>query len=353
MKVLVGFFIAALSAAAVVAQDTPRSPVAPQAAKVIAELASTRISPVKNSPFSGEEVNESVQTLADGNRITHNSTTKIYRNSEGRIRRENQAGFGGALGFAYTLAPGVSIVDPVIQQKYELDAQLKTARVYDLKAAEGALTTAAGQLKVTQDTLAKLKAEGKLTGTLDDKSSEGLIAKLKAEGKLDKVNVLTAPQGGATTVTADGTGAYAVGFAAGMKSRYESRTEELGTRDFEGVAAQGTRRITTIPAGAVGNERPIEIVYERWFSKELGLVVYSKTDDPRFGEQIYKLTNIVRSEPDPSLFSVPTEYRKIGTSGAAYRVSPAAKVEAVKTEMAKSAASPKAATTVTATAKPN
>ena len=52
------------------------------------------------------------------------------------------------------------------------------------------------------------------------------------------------------------------------------------------------------------------------------MVVYSKTDDPRTGEQTYKLTNIVRSAPDPSLFSVPAEYKKIGQSGAPYRVAP-------------------------------
>ncbi len=350
MKVFVGIFIAALGAIAAAAQETPQPAVraAPaQAAKVIAELAASRINPVKNSPFSGEEVNESVQTLADGNRITHNSTTKIYRNSEGRTRRENKAGFGGALGFSYTLAPGVSIVDPVIQQKYELDAQLKTARVYDLKAVEGALTTATGELRASQETLAKLKAEGKLTGTLEGKATDELITKLKAEGRLDKLNVAIAPPSGVMAVTVDGTGPYAIGMAAGMKSRYESRTEDLGTRDFEGVAAEGTRRITTIPAGAVGNERPIEIVYERWFSKDLGLVVYSKTEDPRFGEQTYKLTNIVRNEPDPSLFNVPTEYRKIGTSGSTYRVSPT-RAEAVRT-----VASPRAATTVNAVGKPN
>lgn len=347
MKVIVGFFVLALGALVVPAQDTPPQPVAPQSARVIGELKGNLVTAVKNSPFTAEEVNESVQTLADGNRITHSSTTKVYRNSEGRMRRENKAGVGGALGFSYTLSPGVSIVDPVIRQKIELDAQLKTAHVYDLKVAEGALTASTGQMRATQETLAKLKAEGKLAGTLDDKSREELIAKLKAEGKLDKVSVLTVPQSGTLTVTTDGTSAYAAGFAAATKSRYESRTEDLGTRDFEGVSAEGSRRITTIPAGAIGNERPIEIVYERWFSKDLGLVVYSKTDDPRFGEQTYKLTNIVRNEPDPSLFNVPTEYRKIGTSGAGYRVSP------TKAEAIKSGTSPKAVTMVTAPAKPN
>ena len=92
-------------------------------------------------------------------------------------------------------------------------------------------------------------------------------------------------------------------------SKWETRTEQLGMQNFDGVDAEGTRTITTIPADAIGNERPIEIVYERWYSKELQIIVYSRHLDPRFGEQTYRLTNINRSEPDPSLFQVPTSYR--------------------------------------------
>jgi hypothetical protein len=102
--------------------------------------------------------------------------------------------------------------------------------------------------------------------------------------------------------------------------KYETRTEELGTRDFEGVSAEGTKKITTIPAGAIGNERPIEITYERWYSKELELVVYSKQSDPRVGDQTYKLTNLIRSEPDQSLFAVPEGYRILAEPASVYRL---------------------------------
>ena len=105
-------------------------------------------------------------------------------------------------------------------------------------------------------------------------------------------------------------------------SKYDTRTEELGTRDFDGVQAEGTRRVTTIPAGAIGNERPIETVYERWYSKELQIVVMSKHSDPRFGEQTYRLTNIVRAEPEPALFNVPNGYKVVSgaDAGGYYRV---------------------------------
>ena len=122
--------------------------------------------------------------------------------------------------------------------------------------------------------------------------------------------------------------------------KWETRTEQLGIQNFEGVDAEGTRTITTIPADAIGNERPIEIVYEKWFSKELQQVVYSRHFDPRFGEQTYKLTNINRSEPDPSLFQVPTSYRILNDFQFKTSVSPRATVERVSTAKTAQASRP-------------
>lgn len=85
-------------------------------------------------------------------------------------------------------------------------------------------------------------------------------------------------------------------------------TESLGSQIVEGVAAEGTRQTFVIPAGEIGNERPIEVVSESWFSPELKTVVLTIHRDPRFGETIYRLTNINRSEPDRSLFGVPGDY---------------------------------------------
>ncbi|MEP7075741.1 MAG: hypothetical protein ABI878_08010, partial [Acidobacteriota bacterium] len=96
-----------------------------------------------------------------------------------------------------------------------------------------------------------------------------------------------------------------------VSSKYETKKESLGTQNVEGVQAEGTRSTTTIPAGAVGNERPIEIVYERWYSKDLQMIIVSKHNDPRIGEQTYRLTNIVRGEPSSTLFSPPADYKVI------------------------------------------
>jgi hypothetical protein len=78
---------------------------------------------------------------------------------------------------------------------------------------------------------------------------------------------------------------------------------------MEGVLVTGTRTTMTIPAGAIGNDKALNIVTEVWTSPELKTIVYSKRSDPRMGDQTFKLTNIVRAEPDPSLFTVPSDYR--------------------------------------------
>ncbi len=88
----------------------------------------------------------------------------------------------------------------------------------------------------------------------------------------------------------------------------ETVREELGTQTVEGVAATGTRTTTTIAAGAIGNLQPIKVVSEQWFSNDLQVLVLTKHSDPRSGETTYRLVNIVRAEPDRSLFTVPPDY---------------------------------------------
>ena len=93
-----------------------------------------------------------------------------------------------------------------------------------------------------------------------------------------------------------------------MGDKKNTRKESLGMQTVEGVEAEGTRYTTTIPAGEIGNELPIEMVFESWYSPELQTVIMSKHSDPRTGENTYRLTNINRSEPPHSLFEVPADY---------------------------------------------
>jgi hypothetical protein len=88
----------------------------------------------------------------------------------------------------------------------------------------------------------------------------------------------------------------------------KATTKELGTKDIEGVRAEGKLRSYTIPAGEVGNKNPITVSTETWTSPDLQLTVYSKHSDPRVGDTIYRLTNLKRAEPSLSLFTAPDGY---------------------------------------------
>lgn len=100
----------------------------------------------------------------------------------------------------------------------------------------------------------------------------------------------------------------AAGHGVAQKPRNEVTTTSLGTQTIAGVTAQGTRDTRTIPAGAIGNEKPIVILTERWYSPDLQMVVMSKHSDPRMGDTVFQVTNIQRQEPDASLFKVPSDY---------------------------------------------
>jgi hypothetical protein len=87
-----------------------------------------------------------------------------------------------------------------------------------------------------------------------------------------------------------------------------AKSEDLGAQTMQGVTVQGKRVTRTIPAGLAGNQLPIDIVTESWYSPDLQAVVMSKASDPRFGETLYQLTNINRAEPDRALFVAPPDY---------------------------------------------
>lgn len=277
----------------------------PTDAKIAAELiASSSMKVVKGAPYSAEAVSESLQVLADGNKITRSSTTKMYRDGEGRTRREGAGGGGFVSGMGIGSGGGVasatsgvvtpvpsgnftmfygfdtiSIFDPVAGIRYSLNPSNKTARSFNVKD-----TLMPGGVYVSgQMTLPSVKSQ--------IETSVGGVGTTVATTVTPKAQAITVMPGMYSYTTDTG------------------KTESLGTKTFEGVEAEGTRTVTTIEAGKIGNERPIEVVYERWFSKELDLTVYSRHYDPRFGEQIYRLTNIDRSEPDRSLFTVPSDYK--------------------------------------------
>jgi len=85
-------------------------------------------------------------------------------------------------------------------------------------------------------------------------------------------------------------------------------TEQLGTQTINGVAATGTRTTRTIPVGAIGNDKPIQMVTEKWYSADLQTDVMTKHTNPLMGTTTIQLTNVSREEPAATLFQVPSDY---------------------------------------------
>jgi hypothetical protein len=79
----------------------------------------------------------------------------------------------------------------------------------------------------------------------------------------------------------------------------------IGKTVVDGIAAEGKRQVTLIPAGQIGNAKAIEIVDESWYAPELQVIVKSLHSDPRSGVVSYRLTGIERKEPEAKLFEIP------------------------------------------------
>jgi hypothetical protein len=205
---------------------------------------------VKNAPFSATASTETLQTLQDGTTIHRTSSSNLYRDSQGRSRSEvTLSGFGPlqASGTTHTM---VTIADPVAGSRYVLDAEHKVAHQMQMHS-HGAAKSPEGEQSFQQKMQARLQQE----------EASGLVKK-----------------------------------------------ESLGTQTIAGVTAEGTRITKTIPAGQIGNSKALQIVFERWYSPDLQVVVKSMRTDPRFGTTTYTLANVQRTEPAASLFAVPADF---------------------------------------------
>ena len=246
---------------------------------------------VKGAPYSAQAVTEQVQVLADGNRIVRRTTGSVYRDGEGRTRREQSINAVGP----YAAAPGepqqmIFINDPVAEVNYILDSKSRTARKMDLSGVTAA------RKKMVEG--AKARSE--------EKAGSGADQQKVPERKVEIA------RGGGFEMRTPGPGAVAIERSMGPvwveTNSKNSKKESLGKQTVEGVEAEGTRFTVTIPAGEIGNEAPIFVVSESWYSPELQTVVMTKHSDPRMGENTYRLTNINRSEPPHSLFELPSDY---------------------------------------------
>src|SRR5262245_48040586 len=82
---------------------------------------------VKDAPYSADAVTETIQTLGDGNRIVRNSSSKIYRDSAGRTRREQAMKVVGPWAVSGDAPVMITINDPVSGVHYNLNSSAKIA----------------------------------------------------------------------------------------------------------------------------------------------------------------------------------------------------------------------------------
>jgi len=205
---------------------------------------------VKGSPYTAQATTDFTQTLADGNVIHRTNTSSIARDSEGRTRRDQTISAIGSIGASGSSLKSTMIHDPVAGVSYMLDASSKTAHMNHLPQRGQGQAWSHGAPGGTQPDAVRRQA----------------------------------------------------------RVRPDVKTEDLGTQVMDGLSVQGKRTTHTIPAGELGNASPMLVVTETWFSQDLQAVVMSKTTDPRNGTSVYKLTNVSRTEPDPTLFQVPSDF---------------------------------------------
>lgn len=257
----------------------------PMGARLVGAVAGTPGRVVKSAPYSADVVTETSQTLADGNHVRQTSTAKVFRDSEGRVRTEQSLGGLGALAVNSSLPQVVFINDPVAGVNYALNVNNKTAsKTPWARGGRGPQQNSAGRPQA---------------------------ASPRVQGQSGP------PPGGRRWGQRDAQGPSGPAGQAGRGGpfRQNVKTESLGHQTIEGVQAEGTRTTMTIPAGQMGNEAAIQIVTERWYSAELQTVVMSRHSDPRVGETVYRLANVSRAEPAPSLFQAPADYKVTDARG--------------------------------------
>ncbi len=268
----------------------------------------------KGNPYSSRETREFKQTLSDGTVISRQSTRLLARDGAGRTRQELRQPDGTARIF---------INDPVAKRAHIIEPQKRI------------VCSANFDKYAINDCFKKLRGDWKPLGFSFSPTNRGIpIMTANDDVRIHvssnaKVIDLTEGQnasGRGKTFSWSSSGPGAVNVAPpvppvppvtpvppvpplpGQTVRDSKVVRETSTTTYEGLRVDVTRNVETIAAGAMGNNRPIENVFERYYSPDLKMTVYSKRSDPRSGESIYRMSEIKRSEPDPDLFRVPAGF---------------------------------------------
>jgi hypothetical protein len=274
--------------------------------------------PIKSAPYTAQVVNERQQNLPDGNQIDNKRSSASYRDSAGRTRQEMRDDKGELR--------AVTIHDPVAGATYILRPKDKTATKIPAnpeaaraaaEAARGAAHAAnSAQREAMRERIEQMRREGKLPNVerrTGPNGEEIVIKRVERVGNgQDQGQQDVHVRVEQNIVTMDGSRAAQLAPLAGAigDSKWAARatTKDLGTREMDGVKAEGKLRSYEIPAGEVGNRNPIVVSHESWYSPDLQITLYTKHSDPRTGETTYRVEGLKREEPAPALFTIPSDY---------------------------------------------
>jgi hypothetical protein len=194
---------------------------------------------VTGAPYSARGTSETIMTTPDGNRVVRQNTIRMWRDSDGRTRSE----------FELSTVGGPTPV--------EINRRLTV--IDDPAAGTRYMVQPDGRMVTVPISPCRVLAAREPDLTVGPPRPERLPLKV-------------------------------------------SQPVRLGERQVDGLTVTGSRVEATIPAGAMGNERPVKMSAEQWYGKDLQVVVEATYRDPRTGETRYKLREIQRDEPDAKLF---------------------------------------------------
>lgn len=212
---------------------------------------------VRNKPLAAVFESKTAQLQANGTSLVRRITTKVYRDSDGRVRREQIFHASDAASMPGEVAQTISIYDPVARYGYSINGTTRTALRYKLPQVPAVGAPLGAPLPLGVEILR------------NDNAQTGAVRRYRLE---------------------------------------PARIEPLGRQQIAGVEAEGVRVTIKVPAGAVGNANPVETVYETWIVRDLQMLVKSVASNPLRGEHTFRLITINRAEQPRSLFEVPAGY---------------------------------------------
>lgn len=270
--------------------------------RVIPQFYSNEI--VKDAPVTARITTRAIQLLHDGNRIIQEDVTQLYRDSAGRVRREDLS----------RLSAGghstVSLSDPTTGENYMINSATKTA--YKMFALPEFALLEVDRDKRPADQ--ELPHSGKNHGMVVETRgmSKGTMVIGAAVSPLPGVSSGVARQGqGGATVTSGSSVVFQGGNPLIPQASSQTEVRSLGQKQINGIRVEGTLRTTTIPAGSFGNEQAIIVEKKAWYAPELRMMVMSEEKDPRFGIISYAAHITSTDEPDKTLFSIPKDVRVV------------------------------------------